>query len=166
MCAVVSGGGRNACRREWMSLVEEVVVRKFTETERAEVWDSWQGGEAMRSIAHRLGRESSSVRTMIEDCGGVRPVPRRRYPRHLSFTEREEISRGVAAGESLRSIAGRLGRAPSTVCREVARNGGRHRYRAQRADRAALRWARRPKVSKLAHNSSLRDLVEEKLAQW
>ena len=141
-------------------------MRKFTETERAEVWDRWQGGEAMRSIARRLGRESSSVRTMIEDCGGVRPVPRRRHPRHLSFTEREEISRGVAAGESLRSIAALLGRAPSTVCREVARNGGRGRYRAQRADRAALGRAHRPKVSKLAHNSSLRDLVEEKLAQW
>jgi len=96
-------------------------VRKFTEAEKAEVWDSWQRGEAMRSIARRLGRESSSVRTIIEDSGGVRPVPRRRHPRHLSVMEREEISRGVAAGESLRSIAGRLGRAPSTVCREVAR---------------------------------------------
>jgi hypothetical protein len=92
---------------------------RFTELEKAEVWDRWQGGEAMRKIARRLGRESSSVRTMIEDCGGVRPVPRRRHPRHLSFIEREEISRGVATGESLRSIAGRLGRAPSTVCREV-----------------------------------------------
>lgn len=141
-------------------------MRKFTEAEKAEVWDSWQRGEAMRSIARRLGRESSSVRTMIEDCGGVRPVPRRRHPRHLSVMEREEISRGVAAGESLRSIAGRLGRAPSTVCREVTRNGGRHRYRAQRADRAAQRRAKRPKVSKLAHNSSLRGLVEEKLAAW
>jgi len=141
-------------------------VRKFTEAEKAEVWDSWQGGEAMRSIARRLGRESSSVRTMIEDTGGVRPARRRRAPRCLSLTEREEISRGVAAGESLRQIAGRLDRAPSTVCREVARNGGRGGYRAQRADRAALRRARRPKVSKLADNSSLRDLVEEKLAAW
>ncbi len=141
-------------------------MRRFTEAERAEVWDRWRGGEAMRSIARRLGRESSSVRTMIEDCGGVRPVPRRRHPRHLTFGEREEISRGVAAGESLRSVAGRLGRAPSTVCREVARNGGRRRYRAQRADRAALRRARRPKLSKLATNARLRTVVEDKLAQW
>jgi len=141
-------------------------VRKFTEAEKAEVWDRWQGGEAMRSIARRLGRESSSVRTMIEDCGGVRLVPRRRHPRHLSIVEREEISRGIATGESLRQIARRLGRAPSTVCREVARNGGRSRYRAQRADRAAWRRARRPKVSKLALNSKLRVVVEEKLAQW
>ena len=141
-------------------------MRKFTEAEKAEVWDRWQGGEAMRSIARRLGRESSSVRTMIEDCGGVRLVPRRRHPRHLSIVEREEISRGIATGESLRQIARRLGRAPSTVCREVARNGGRSRYRAQRADRAAWRRARRPKVSKLALNSKLRVVVEEKLAQW
>jgi len=141
-------------------------VRKFTEAEKAVVWDRWQGGEAMRSIARRLGRESSSVRTMIEDCGGVRPVPRRRHPRRLSIVEREEISRGIATGESLRQIARRLGRAPSTVCREVARNGGRSRYRAQRADRAAWRRARRPKVSKLALNSKLRVVVEEKLAQW
>ncbi len=120
----------------------------------------------MRKIARRLGRESSSVRTMIEDCGGVRPVPRRRHPRHLSFIEREEISRGVAAGESMCHIARRLGRAPSTVCREVTRNGGRGQYRAQRADRAALRRARRPKASKLALNSTLRGMVEAKLAAW
>ncbi len=103
---------------------------RFTELEKAEVWDRWQGGEAMRSIARRLGRESSSVRTLIEDTGGVRPAPRRRSARCLSLTEREEISRGVAAGESLRQIAHRLGRAPSTVCREVAGNGGRGQYRA------------------------------------
>ncbi len=141
-------------------------MRKFTEAERTEVWDRWQGGEAMRSIARRLGRESSSVRTMIEDCGGVRPVPRRRHPRHLSVVEREEISRGIATGESLRQIAGRLGRAPSTVCREVARNGGRGRYRALRADRAAWRRAWRPKTAKLAVNTGLRAVVEEKLALW
>ena len=139
---------------------------RFTELEKAEVWDRWQGGEAMRLIARRLGRESSSVRTMIEDCGGVRPARRRRSPRCLSLTEREEISRGVAAGESLRQIAGRLGRAPSTVCREVARNGGRGGYRALRADRAALRRACRPKTAKLAVNTRLRAVVEEKLTEW
>lgn len=139
---------------------------RFTEAEKAEVWDRWQGGEAMRSIARRLGRQHASVRTMIEDCGGVRPVPRRRHPRHLSVIEREEISRGIATGESLRRIAGRLGRAPSTVCREVARNGGRGQYRAQRAERAALRRARRPKAGKLVGNLALRGVVEAKLAAW
>ena len=139
---------------------------RFTEAERAEVWDRWQKGEAMRSIARRLGRESSSVRSMIEDTGGVRPARRRRASRCLSLTEREEISRGVAAGESLRMVAARLGRAPSTVSRELVRNGGRGRYRAHRADRAALRRARRPKPSKLAENPRLRAVVEKKLAEW
>jgi len=139
---------------------------RFTELEKVEVWDRWQGGEAMRSIARGLGRESSSVRTLIEDTGGVRPAPRRRSPRCLSLTEREEISRGVAAGESLRHIADRLGRAPSTVCREVGRNGGRGQYRALRADRAAWRRACRPKTAKLAANTRLRAVVEDKLAQW
>ncbi len=139
---------------------------RFTELEKAEVWDRWRGGEAMRKIARRLGRESSSVRTMIEDCGGVRPVPRRRHPRHLSVIEREEISRGIATGESLRQIAGRLGRAASTVCREVTRNGGRGQYRAQRAERAAWRRTRRPKTAKLAVNTELRAVVEEKLTEW
>jgi len=134
-------------------------VRKFTEAERAEVWDRWQAGEAMRSIARRLGRESSSVRTMIGDTGGVRPAGRRRAARCLSLTEREEISRGVAAGDSLRLIADRLGRAPSTVCREVARNGGRRGYRALRADRAAIRRARRPKAGKLVASPELLGLV-------
>ncbi|MCH8130816.1 MAG: IS30 family transposase [Acidobacteria bacterium] len=80
--------------------------------------------------------------------------------------EREELSRGVAAGDSLRMVATRLGRAPSTISRELARNGGRHRYRAHHADRAAVRRARRPKPSKLAENPELRAVVEEKLAEW
>ena len=139
---------------------------RFSEVEKAEVWDRWQGGESMRLIARRLGRQSSSVRTLIKATGGVRPEPRRRSVRCLSLSEREEISRGLAAGDSLRVIAGRLGRAPSTVSREVARNGGRHRYRALRSDRAAWHRARRPKPAKLALNSELRAVVEAKLAQW
>jgi len=141
-------------------------VRRFTELEKAEVWDRWKAGESMRSIARRLGRQHASVRTMIEDAGGVRPVARRRCDRHLSVVEREEISRGVAAGVSIRKIAGRLGRAPSTVSREVTRNGGRSRYRALGADRAAWQRARRPKRGKLVENVELRGVVEEKLAQW
>ena len=141
-------------------------MRRFCEGERVEVWDRWQSGESMRLIARRLGRGWSSVRTLIEDTGGVRPLPRRRSVRCLSLREREEISRGVAAGESLRVIAYRLGRAPSTVCREVGRNGGRHRYRALGADRAAWQRARRPKTAKLAANTELRAVVEAKLALW
>ena len=104
---------------------------------------------------------------MVESSGGVRPAVRRRSIRQLSLVEREEISRGVAAGESLRVIGRRLGRAPSTISRELARNGGRRRYRAHRADRAAWQRARRPQGCKLASNEALRGVVEELLAdRW
>ena len=93
----------------------------------------------MRTVARELGRADGSVRWMVESYGGIRPRPRIRSPRHLTLEEREEISRGMASGESLRSIAVSLGRSASTVSREVARNGGRSRYRAHRADQAALR---------------------------
>jgi len=143
------------------------VSRRFTEAEIAEVWERRQAGELTRSIARRLGRNGSSIRRLFEDAGGVRPPPRRRAERHLSLVEREEISRGVARGESLRVIASRLGRAPSTVSREVAGNGGRSGYRAHRADRAAWGRARRPQPCLLATNSKLRAEVEDKLAiRW
>ncbi len=139
---------------------------RFSEAERVEVWDRWQAGDAYRSIGRDLGRSAGSIRAFVESWGGVRPPIRLRSCRHLSLVEREEISRGVAAGESLRMVAARLGRAPSTVSRELARNGGRSSYRAHRADRAALRRARRPKPSKLATNHQLRMVVEEKLEDW
>ena len=139
---------------------------RFTEKERVEVWDRWQAGDANRLIGRDLGRSAASIRAFVESWGGVRPEPRRRSERHLSFDEREEISRGVAAGDSLRMVAARLGRAPSTISRELARNGGRVGYRAHRADRTACRRARRPKPSKLAVNDQLRMVVEEKLGEW
>ena len=141
--------------------------KRFTEAEIAEVWERHQAGELTRSIARRLGRNGSSIRRLFEDAGGVRPAPRRRAERHLTLREREEISRGMAGNEPLRQIAHRIGRAASTVSREVARNGGRRRYRAHRADRAAWGRARRPKVCKLATNQPLRAEVEDKLAvRW
>ena len=139
---------------------------RFSEMERVEVWDRWEAGDANRLIGRDLGRSAASIRVFVESWGGVRPQPRTRSPRHLSLTEREEISRGVAAGVSLRMVAVRLGRAPSTVSRELAGNGGRHRYRAYHADRGAVRRARRPKPSKLAENPELRAVVEEKLEDW
>ena len=132
---------------------------RFTEAEVTEVWQRRKAGELTGSMACRSGRNGSSIRGLFEDAGGVRPVPRRRAERHLSLTDREEIWRGVAGGEPLRSIAGRMGRAPSTVSREVARNGGRRRFRAHRADQAAWGRARRPKVCKLATNRRLRLVV-------
>jgi IS30 family transposase len=141
-------------------------VRRFSEAEKALIWDRRREGVGMRTVARELGRAHGSVRTMVEDHGGVRPHPRVRSSWHLSLVEREEISRGMAAGESLRSIAARLGRSASTVSREVARNGGRFRYRAHRADQAAWNRARRPKVCKLAANPALALMVEEKLGLW
>lgn len=143
-----------------------VVSQRFTEAEITEVWERRQAGELTRLIARRLGRNGSSIRRLFEDAGGVRPARCHRAERNLSLVEREEISRGIAGGESLRQVAGRLGRAPSTVSREVARNGGRRRYRAHRADQVAWGRARRPKAYKLAANRRLRLVVEDRLADW
>jgi IS30 family transposase len=135
--------------------------------EQDEVWARWRRGESLRLIARRLGKRGPSVRAFVLQSGGVQRHPPRRAPRGLTMAEREEISRGVAAGASCRQIAARLGRAPSTVSRELARNGGRGRYRAQPADAAAYRRAQRPKAAKLLLEPRLRAVVEAKLAlRW
>ena len=139
---------------------------RLSEAEKAEIWDALERGESMRSIGHRMGRAHSSIRTYIVDTGGRRPRPPGTSELRLSLAEREEISRGLAAGESFRSIAARVGRAPSTVSREVRGNGGRRRYRALRADRAARQRARRPKPAKLAQLPRLRRMVEALLMEW
>ena len=140
---------------------------RFSESEKAELWDRFEAGESLRSISRVLGRAPSSVRTHIVAAGWRRPVPASDWcPIRLSFFEREEISRGIAQGVSLRCIARRLGRAPSTVSREVAANGGRLRYRAAVAHRASRRRAHRPKPAKLTMNPRLRAVVEAKLALW
>jgi IS30 family transposase len=112
-----------------------------------------------------MGKRGPSVRAFVLQTGGLQRHPPRRPLRCLSVAEREEISRGVAAGEPCRQIAGRLGRAPSTVSRELARNGGRGCYRAQAADAAAFRRGQRPKPAKLAVELRLRAVVEAKLAR-
>jgi transposase, IS30 family len=137
--------------------------QRFTGDERAEIWDRIRAGESIPSIAQSFGRYPSAVRKLLMTTGGVRPRERHRSERSLSLDEREEISRGLATGSSLRSIATRLGRAPSTVSREVRRNGGMGAYRACPADRRADRKARRPKTAKLACCPKLRRLVEAKL---
>ena len=140
---------------------------RFSELEKSELWDRFEAGDSLRSISRLLGRAPSSVRTHIVAAGWRRPVPAADWcPIRLSFSEREEISRGIAAGVSLRCIARRLGRAPSTVSREVAGNGGRTRYRAAVAHRASRRRAHRPKPAKLAMNPRLRGVVEAKLGLW
>ncbi|MGB5721338.1 MAG: IS30 family transposase [Woeseiaceae bacterium] len=139
----------------------------YTEEQKALMWDRWQEGDSIREIAQLFDRHHSSVRGMFARYGGMRPAVRRRSGRSLTLAEREEISRGIASRRSLRSIALRLGRAPSTVSREIQRNGGRHGYRASRADAAAWERARRPKSCKLARHRTLACLVAAKLKlQW
>jgi len=128
-----------------------------------ELWVRLRSGKAAKPAARELGLGTSTVRAYLLRCGGIRPEPRRRAAGRLTFAEREEISRGLAAGCSLRRIAAGLGRAPSTVSREVAASGGARRYRAARADRQAWSRAGRPKPCKLATRPVLRDMVEEKL---
>ena len=130
-----------------------------------QVWVRLKAGEAAKPTARALGLCTGTVRAYLIRCGGIRPEPRRRAADRLSLADREEISRGLAAGESIRSIAARVARAPSTVSREVNANGGRRGYRAVRADQRAWARATRPKACKLATHPRLRAIVEEKLAQ-
>jgi transposase, IS30 family len=141
--------------------------RRFSEEERQAIWDMREAGVPVKRIARHLGRQNVSLRKFIADAGGKRPTPRQRSELRLSLEEREEISRGLAAGDSIRAIAESLGRSPSTVCREVNANGGRKKYRALVADRAACRRALRPKRAKLAQCPRLRRVVERKLeSRW
>jgi len=131
----------------------------YTQEQRALMWDRWQSGESMHDIARSFDRYHTSIRGIFARTGGIRPPPRKRSCLALTLSEREEISRGLVVGASIRSIAASLGRAPSTVSREVQRNGGLQSYRAGKADRAAWDRAHRPKTCKLAENRSLARLV-------
>ena len=143
------------------------MTRRFTDEEKDRIWDMHQAGVPVKRIARTMGRQNVSLRKLISGSGGIRPRARVVNERHLSFAEREEISRGLAAERSLRAIAERLGRSASTICREVNANGGRRRYRALVADAAARKRARRPKVATLARCRRLRAKVEAKLAaKW
>jgi IS30 family transposase len=130
-----------------------------------ELWERWRAGESISDISRTLQKPAGSIHGMLEATGGISPPERRRRNCVLTPTEREEISRGLATGESLRAIAARLGRCASTVCREVNRNGGRRRYRAQKADEKAWEKASRPKRCLLAMNECLRDVVASKLRE-
>ena len=136
-----------------------------TEVEKAEIWDRRARGESLSTIARRLNRGSETVRRLLLVTGGVRPRPRTRSKRELTMTEREEISRGLAAEHSCRGIARLIGRAASSISREVARNGGRQAYRAAEADEAARRRGCRPKSSKLSLHPRLRAEVEAGLSR-
>jgi len=137
--------------------------RGFGAAAKAELWDRWQRGESLKAIGRAFDKPSSSIYFQLAPHGGIRPAPRRRSKLALTLLEREEISRGIAADESARSMAGKLGRSPSTVSREIIRNGGYDRYRASSADETAWERACRPKRCKLATNPQMREAVVRKL---
>ena len=140
----------------------------FTATQKAELWERWKSGLSVAAISRALDRRNKTgVLRIVTLHGGIAPAPRRRALAALRLEEREEISRGIAAGQSIRQIAHGLGRAPSTVSREIRRNGGSRRYRANPADRSAWERALRPKPCRLALHRELRWRVAQKLAlQW
>ena len=130
---------------------------------RDEIWRRWKLGEAFSEIGRAIGAAKQSVHNVVVARGGVAPARRRRRPGSLRLSEREEISRGLAAGKTLRQIAGELGRAPSTISREIGRNKSQRGYRAHRAEYWAHRRARRPKPCLLERTPQLRQVVIEKL---
>lgn len=117
----------------------------YTDAQKAVMWERWRQGWTLHQIAHLFDRAHTSVRGILAQTGGIRPARRTRSAIALTLPEREEISRAMAEGKSIRSIAAQLGRAPSTVSRELGRNGGPSAYRASEADRAAWTRALRPK---------------------
>src|SRR5688572_16528082 len=126
----------------------------YSDGQKALMWQRWKDGWTLHQIAHLFNRAHTSVRGVLAQSGGIRPPPRRRCAIALTLAEREEISRAVAEGQSMRSIAARLGRAPSTVSREIRRNGGQADYRATAADDAAWDRALRPKRCKTSRGQS------------
>lgn len=139
----------------------------YTDSQKALMWERWRQGDSLQTIAQLFGRNHSSIQAILAETGGIRPASRRRSRLALTLAEREEISRALVTGQSVRSIAASLRRAPSTVSREINRNGGEHGYRANLADRLAWDRARRPKPCKLAENRRLANIVAIKLqARW
>lgn len=137
----------------------------YTEKQKSLMWDRWQKAESLGSIAKLFDRHHSSVAGIIGEYGGIRPASCHRSSRCLSLAERQEISRGIMEGNSIRFIASTLKRAPSTVSREIKRNGGQFQYRANQADKNAWDLAHRPKACKLVKNRSLARIVANKLQQ-
>lgn len=139
---------------------------RLTSAEQRDLWKRVKEGESAAEIARALGAGWDAVRRVMAATGGIAPRERKRSARALTLEQREQISRGVAGGLSVRAIARDLGRAPSTVSREISRNGGREAYRAAGADTAAWQRARRPKACRLATNGVLQVEVADKLARY
>jgi len=137
----------------------------YTQAQRALMWDRWKKGETLHQIAKLFDRRHTSIRNVLAQTGGIRPPQRQRGKLALSLEEREEISRALVAGESIRSMAARMMRSPSTISREIARNGGAVGYRAAQADQAAWERAHRPKTCKLVHHPGLAAIVTTRLQE-
>jgi len=135
----------------------------YTDSQKALMWERWKAGWTLHQIAHLFVRSHGSARGILAQTGGIRPPERHRSRLALTLAEREEISRALVIGHSIRAIAARIGRAPSTVSREIERNGGRVGYRANQADSAAWNRAHRPKRCKLAENRALARVMTDKL---
>ncbi len=139
----------------------------YSNTQKALMWDRWEKGDSLHAIARLFDRSHSSVQGIISRTGGIRPIDRTRSALALTLAEREIISRGLAKQQSMRAIASELGRSPSTVSREIRRNGGYASYRASSAEEAAWRRALRPKVCKLAGQPRLVRVITKKLqTEW
>ena len=138
----------------------------YSDSQKALMWERWKQGWTLNEIGRLFDRFHTSVQKILAETGGIRPPVRRRAESALTLAEREEISRAVVAGESIRSMAARLGRAPSTISREIRRNGGREDYRASYADAATWDRARRPKHCKLRENRALARIVAAKLRMF
>lgn len=142
-----------------------IVKRRMTPSELAVLWRRWRAGDSLVEIGRALERQVGTLWHHVQLAGGIPPRQRTRRATALTFAEREEISRGIAREESNRSMAARIGRAPSTISREIANNGGRGVYRAADAEQRADAQSARPKISKLAENRNLRRVVACKLSQ-
>jgi transposase, IS30 family len=136
---------------------------KYTAEQKTEMWDRWQRGESLTAIGRVFDRPSSSIYGQLAPSGGIRPPAKRRSRLALTLTEREEISREIAGALSMRTIATQLGRSPSTISREIKRNGSYDNYRATQAEQAAWERAHRPQRCKLAGNRPLSRIVAAKL---
>src|SRR6201988_2983294 len=163
-CPLSKGGLKRSTQhfisdpRDGVNAMDRRNARGFNAVAQEELWDRWQHGESLKAIGRAFGKPSSSIYFQVAPHGGIRPAPRRRSRLALTLSEREEISRGIAAARSIRSMAILLGHAPSTVSREIGRNGGYDRYRAAVAEEHAWARARRAKRCKLANNPRVRRL--------
>jgi IS30 family transposase len=133
--------------------------------QKKELWRRWKQGQSLSEIARALGKHAGSIHGVLQANGGIVPLPRSRGVRVLSLSDREEISRGLAQAASIRTITAQIGRAPSSVSREITRHGGRSKYRATTADDRAWQSTKRPKIYPLAANPALRQVVASKLKE-